>query len=70
MKVMNWSAQTKLFATIGMLLANLMVIVGWYLLAKMDGDPIFLGVHLGIIDFAFFFCVFLWPATQRRKDKR
>ncbi len=70
---MNWSRKTKVLATIGMILANCLILFGWQMMQKNGGANHTLGsslfYFLFIMNFLFVAGVFVLPGIRAgRRD--
>ena len=70
---MNWKTKTKLLAIIGMLLADGLVIAGWWMVCANGGNegeyPLSLFSFMGIMNAAFFWFVFIYPQILKKTAK-
>ncbi|HEX8372880.1 MAG TPA: hypothetical protein VF585_08880 [Chthoniobacterales bacterium] len=68
---MNWSPKTKILATIGMILANMMVLAGWLIVRANGGNegpfPLMTFPALGMMNFTFIMGIFILPKLQQRQ---
>ncbi len=68
---MNWSTRTKLLTLLGMIAANVMVVVGWWIVKQNVGKegpfPITFWSYMGIMDLMFVWFVFIFPSILKKK---
>jgi hypothetical protein len=68
---MNWKIRTKLLALAGLILANLLVLIGSLIIVKTGASSgsALLWVQMVLWDALFLWFVFLLPAIQNRSKK-